>query len=618
MTFSDAWHIRQINLYVSSPVNVDVYLGSESNLVMSIDRNTGFDYKIQSVLVPPVFKLLLVSKGFEKTVTLSASPNEEDFIGAELLLGPLLTEQEIVASYDRDEALQTLSGGCTSYAFIQLSRVGTADDLDTLIGKIAWLRAQKQDVDTTYQIAWCAVALANIAVRTDTRLAEIYQVIERAYASYPAKKSYGYMFEAALRKLKENLPAHDVNAVGSVDGPVSDDAASGDARHRPLYRQRYGTEYALGKEIGAGTCARAFILATDQKGRRAVVKAFTLEYGVEAAKGFRDEEAGKLSFLETKARGRTLFPVLYSKGDVFIGGEALPAFCMSWMDGVPLSAYAESMRAGLEAALSEPGVAPLESGAAFSEPVAVPSARTVLLVAKAALGPLGVLESAGIAHRDLNPGNLLLCLDDEGDPDSAEIIDFGTAALPGMELTRFQKVGDYVIEGASAYAAPEVYDVRSQYHDEWARSPKSNMWALGKLLLYLRTGSPEYRRAGAHFEGSRETDFGHAPGDTEAELAALKYLVQRCLSVDPAKRPDVKAALEIAAGNAPVEPDAADGTAVRRRTAVRLRVVRAGRLRASSADVQAQPGGAEDASPSSPSRPPLEEGPQIKTPESNY
>ena len=130
---------------------------------------------------------------------------------------------------------------------------------------------------------------------------------------------------------------------------------------------------------------------------------------------------------------------------------------------------------------------------------------------------LKAIHAAGVVHRDLKPGNVMLS-------DSRPVvIDFGIAQAP--ESTRLTQTG--MVMGTPGYLAPEVIEGKPS-------TPASDVHAWGATVAYAATGRQPFG------SGSFETIFfrviaGRA--DLAGVPAALVPVVAAALDRDPARRP---------------------------------------------------------------------------------
>ncbi|MEU3016924.1 serine/threonine-protein kinase [Nocardiopsis sp. NPDC007018] len=113
----------------------------------------------------------------------------------------------------------------------------------------------------------------------------------------------------------------------------------------------------------------------------------------------------------------------------------------------------------------------------------LPLGHAVALVSQAAAG-LGAAHAAGIVHRDVKPGNLMVVERGTGDG-TLKVLDFGIAAFTDADRNdRITRTGQVV--GTPLYMSPE--QVRGDRVDR-----RSDLYSLGAILFLLLTGRPPFR-----------------------------------------------------------------------------------------------------------------------------
>lgn len=167
---------------------------------------------------------------------------------------------------------------------------------------------------------------------------------------------------------------------------------------------------------------------------------------------------------------------------------------------------------------------------------------------------LGAGHLAGVLHRDVKPGNVLL--DHDG---RVVLTDFGIASMdaPGDDATtKLTRSGELI--GSLDYLAPE----RAQGQEP---GPASDVWALGMTLYAAVEGSSPFRRTSVW---STLTAIVTEPLPEPRRAGPLTPVLHAMMDKDPAARPSAAEAhvmLEaVAAGE---EPRTAAGRAVRTPTA---------------------------------------------------
>jgi serine/threonine-protein kinase len=161
-------------------------------------------------------------------------------------------------------------------------------------------------------------------------------------------------------------------------------------------------------------------------------------------------------------------------------------------------------------------------GRTLAECGKLPPPRVAELALQACAG-LQQAHAAGLVHRDVKPGNLLL-----RDDGVLKIADFGIARA--AETTRHTQAG--TILGTAAYLAPE------QIAGEDA-TVSSDLYSLGAVLYELLTGRPPYVFDSLAELAAQQTDGAIAPvRDLEPSVPAeLEAPVMHALAHEPRFRP---------------------------------------------------------------------------------
>jgi eukaryotic-like serine/threonine-protein kinase len=142
---------------------------------------------------------------------------------------------------------------------------------------------------------------------------------------------------------------------------------------------------------------------------------------------------------------------------------------------------------------------------------------------------LAAAHAAGLVHRDITPGNLLV------DPTGlVKVDDFGIAKL-GAATTM---TGDGMVLGTAAYLAPEQAQGRPV-------DGRSDLYGLGCVLYELLTGAPPFAGDSPVAVAARQvTDRPVPPSDRNPRVgAALEAVVLTALAKDPADRYQSAAAM---------------------------------------------------------------------------
>ncbi|MGW7354901.1 bifunctional serine/threonine-protein kinase/ABC transporter substrate-binding protein [Streptomyces sp. NPDC054784] len=168
-------------------------------------------------------------------------------------------------------------------------------------------------------------------------------------------------------------------------------------------------------------------------------------------------------------------------------------------------------------------------------------ARSVRALAGMMAGALEAVHAAGLVHRDVKPGNVLLALD------GPRLIDFGIARATDETALTYP---DMVV-GTPGYLSPEQAEARGP-----GVTAASDVFSLGCLLAYALLGRPPFGTGTADALLYRtvhdEPDLDDAGFGDDAHGAELRRLLLSCLAKNPAERPTAaRIAATLAAGSAP-------------------------------------------------------------------
>ncbi|WP_030318785.1 bifunctional serine/threonine-protein kinase/ABC transporter substrate-binding protein [Streptomyces flavochromogenes] len=178
-------------------------------------------------------------------------------------------------------------------------------------------------------------------------------------------------------------------------------------------------------------------------------------------------------------------------------------------------------------------------GPALAEAVALHGALpepTVRALGARLASALADMHEAGLVHRDVKPGNVLLALD------GPRLIDFGIARSAGATALT---ATDAMI-GTPGFLAPE----QARVAGAGEVGPASDVFSLGCVLAYALTGERPFGGGAVAAVVYRTV---HEEPELDGVPAALLPLVAACLAKDPADRPtaaEVQASLGGADGPA--------------------------------------------------------------------
>ncbi|MFI6875625.1 serine/threonine-protein kinase [Streptomyces sp. NPDC050400] len=144
--------------------------------------------------------------------------------------------------------------------------------------------------------------------------------------------------------------------------------------------------------------------------------------------------------------------------------------------------------------------------------------RELRLLALGLVEALRDIHRAGVVHRDLKPGNVLMA------EDGPRVIDFGIShAADHQALTVTGR-----LMGTPPFMSPE------QFASPREVTAASDVFSLGSLLVYAATGHGPFDSDSPYMTGYRIV---HEEPALERTPQPLRSIVERCLDKDPQRRP---------------------------------------------------------------------------------
>ncbi|SDO85246.1 Protein kinase domain-containing protein [Klenkia soli] len=271
---------------------------------------------------------------------------------------------------------------------------------------------------------------------------------------------------------------------------------------------RVAGRYRLGSRLGGGGMGAVWLGTDERLGRQVAVKQVVLPVGVSpevaAEQRARTMREGRIAARVAHPHAISVYDVVDDGGSPWLVMEYLPS-------------------RSLAAVLSDDGVLPVQQVAQIGAQLA---------------DALVATHAAGIVHRDVKPGNVLVGSGDrlEG---LVKITDFGISHATGD--VRLTQTG--MVTGTPAFLSPEV--ARGE-----EPGAAGDVWSLGATLFTALEGEPPFGNGRNSLELLHRVAAGQA--DRPVRSGALTPVLEDMLTPDPAGRPsmvEVRDALaSIAAG----------------------------------------------------------------------
>jgi serine/threonine-protein kinase len=252
-----------------------------------------------------------------------------------------------------------------------------------------------------------------------------------------------------------------------------------------------GGRYALRDVLGVGGMATVWRATDEVLGRQVAVKILSPQFAA---------DPGFLARFEREARHAAK-----------LGHPGLVTVFDSGMDGAEPFIVMELLTGPtLRQVLDEAGMLP---------------AREAVRIAAAVCEALAAAHAAGVVHRDITPGNIVLAADGQ-----VKLLDLGIARAAGGTRTM-------AVLGTAAYLSPE------QASGEPA-GPQADLYSLGCVLVEMLTGAPPFSADTAvalayrHVHDDPDPPSARRPGLP----VRLDRITAQLLAKDPAARPASAAA----------------------------------------------------------------------------
>lgn len=176
------------------------------------------------------------------------------------------------------------------------------------------------------------------------------------------------------------------------------------------------------------------------------------------------------------------------------------------------------------------------------------SAERAIYLLRQICGSLAEAEQHGLVHRDIKPGNILVCRYGS-EYDFVKVLDFGIVKVTHANPQESIVTQENVLRGTPAFIAPE------QVLSLGEVDSRADIYSLGCVAYWLLTGEPVFRADTAMGVMMHHTHTPPMPPSQRTELPIppqLDQLILSCLEKDPARRPQSARELSRRLGDIPV------------------------------------------------------------------